>query len=281
MILLERFLTEIRAIRAAQPTYRLGGSGVDGTCDCIGLIIGALRRAGGTWSGTHGSNYAARSEMAGLRRVTSAADMEVGGAVYKARGPGDSGYDLPSKYHDRGDLLDYYHVGVVMSVSPVEIWHCTGGSGGGGIRGDTKLGDPQQPGSWRFAGRLQKINYGEGWAMQEEGSRKALVVAAGGSTVHLRKLPDKAGDRLVKVPVGTWVDVLEAGSQWCTVMALGKRGYMMREFLDLQKAVPQAGETGQAGEAETPREEGAAVLARLAALEARMDALEAGVANVC
>ena len=42
MIPLTRFLQGIQSIRAAQPTYRLGGSGVDGTCDCIGLIIGAI-----------------------------------------------------------------------------------------------------------------------------------------------------------------------------------------------------------------------------------------------
>ena len=45
MIPLEQFLREIRNIRALNPIYRLGGSGVDGTCDCIGLIIGAIRRA--------------------------------------------------------------------------------------------------------------------------------------------------------------------------------------------------------------------------------------------
>ena len=58
MIQLSDFLTQIAAIAAESPSYRLGGDGSDGTCDCVGLIIGAIRRAGGQWAGTHGSNYA-------------------------------------------------------------------------------------------------------------------------------------------------------------------------------------------------------------------------------
>ncbi len=252
MVDLDKFLAAIRDIRALSPTYRLGGSGVDGTCDCIGLIIGAVRRAGGTWAGTHGSNYAARSEMAGaLRRVAFPGDLEAGEAIYKARAPGDAGYALPPKYQTGGDMLDCYHVGVVMSVSPLEIWHCTSVGGNGGIRVDTKLGDPNKGGAWEWAGPLKKINYGEGLVMQEGEAQQALVVAASGSTVYLRKLPDKSSPYLAKVPVGIMVEVLEVGGEWCTVMALGKRGYMMRQFLELEDAEegPVTEDGGQALEA--------------------------------
>ena len=64
-ITLSSFLEKIREIASENPKYRSGGSGKDGTCDCIGLIIGAIRRAGGSWPGTHGSNYAARYETGG------------------------------------------------------------------------------------------------------------------------------------------------------------------------------------------------------------------------
>lgn len=243
MIPLEQFILEIWKIRAAQPTYRLGGSGVDGTCDCIGLIIGAIRRAGGTWPGTHGSNYAARYEMAaapgGLGPIGNSVDLSVGEVVYKVRRPGDAGYDLPHKYCG-DDLLDFYHVGVVMAVSPLEIWHCTAGADGGGIRVDLKLG------KWSWAGRLARIDYGkEGGGLpmeeQETGRATAWVMAANGEPVRLRQLPGKHSQTLAKIPVGTGVQVLETGSQWCTILALGKRGYMMREFLRM--------ETHEAGEA--------------------------------
>lgn len=265
MIPRDRFLQGIRDLRAAQPTYRRGGSGVDGTCDCIGLIIGAIRRAGGVWTGTHGSNYAARNEMTGgLRRITSAGQLEVGEAIYKACAPGDALYDLPSKYQASGDLLDYYHVGVVMSVTPLEIWHCTAG----GVKVDTKLG------AWAWAGKLKKINYGEGIPLPDVQVGRAKVTAPDGNPVKLRSSPDTTQKYLAKVPVGTVVDVLEAGSEWCTVTALGKRGYMMRQFLALEGV--ENGVGGEVGTTEPP-EASPAILARIAALEERMDAWEAGV----
>lgn len=46
------------------------------------------------------------------------ADLFVGEIVYKARKPGDSSYNLPDRYKaDGGDLLDYYHVGMVKRPS--------------------------------------------------------------------------------------------------------------------------------------------------------------------
>ena len=263
MVDLFKFLEEIRTIRALNPIYRLGGSGVDGTCDCIGLIIGAIRRAGGTWTGTHGSNYAARSEMAGrLRHVASLGELEVGEAVYKAWKPGDAKYALPDKYRSGGDLLDYYHVGVVTGTSPLEITHCTGP----GVIVDTKLG------KWGWAGKLKKINYGEGIPLPDVQVGKAKVTAPDGNPVKLRPSPDTSKPYLAKVPVGDIVDVLEIGSEWCTVLALRKRGYMMRQFLELEGA---GNGVGAEPEAEVLPAEQAALLARFEALEARMAAIEA------
>lgn len=54
MISKDKFLEKVQEITASKPTYKLGHDGSDGTCDCIGLIIGAIRRAGGSWTGTHG-----------------------------------------------------------------------------------------------------------------------------------------------------------------------------------------------------------------------------------
>ena len=136
MISLNEFLAAVEEIAAENPSYRKGGSGFDGSCDCIGLIIGALQRCGGKWSGIHGSNWTARNITEGLKRIASNADLEVGDLVFKAKAPGTKGYDLPSRYKGDKDPNDYYHVGVVLSVYPLRIRHMTTPA----VKIDTKLG---------------------------------------------------------------------------------------------------------------------------------------------
>lgn len=144
---LENFLQNVLTIEAEQPAYRLGGSAADGTCDCIGLIIGALRRGGVSWTGTHGTNYAARCAVEGLRRVTAASQLRVGEVVFKAREPGNSRYALPATYRKHADQRDYYHVGVVVSASPLRIVHCTTPT----VKRDTALR------SWCYAAALKAV----------------------------------------------------------------------------------------------------------------------------
>ena len=78
----------------SKPVYKSGGDGRAGECDCIGLIIGAIRRAGGEWRGTHGSNYAARNEMQSLE---SSPRLEIGMAMYKYYAPGKRGGTCPQR----------------------------------------------------------------------------------------------------------------------------------------------------------------------------------------
>ena len=125
MIQRSRFLKEAQAIAASRPAYRKGGSGKDGTCDCIGLIIGAIRRAGGKWPGIHGSNWAARYAVRDLAPLRSVSGLRIGDLVFKSRAPGVKGYDLPDRYRSHPDRNDYYHVGIVLSVSPLRILHMT------------------------------------------------------------------------------------------------------------------------------------------------------------
>lgn len=220
MVNLADFLKQIKAIASESPTYRLGGDGSDGTCDCIGLIIGAIRRAGGKWSGTHGSNYAARNEMSSLHKQLTADQLELGWAVYKARGPQDSGYNLPSRYDGHPDRMDYYHVGVVTSVEPLEITHCTSGGGADGIVVDTKQG------KWLYGGPLAKISYD---GKEADPVITAIVTAASGTSVNMRKAP--GGALLDRVPVGSTVNVQERGAEWCKIYWNGKTGYMMSQYL--------------------------------------------------
>lgn len=163
-IAVEEFLRGVQSICERKPQYKLGHSGEDGWCDCIGLIIGALKRCGVSWTAAtksgaiHGSNWAARFALKeGVpMAIGDAAKLRAGDVVFKYIAPGQSGYALPGRYRagkscDCGVYLDYMHVGVVTGVSPLRITHCTSG----GIRVDTTLGKWRAKGSLRVVGEVE------------------------------------------------------------------------------------------------------------------------------
>lgn len=228
MVTLTEFLTKIEEIASESPVYKLGKSGDDGECDCIGLVIGAIRRAGGSWSGTHGTNYAMRCEMASSFEISSVDELQVGMAVYKYREQGDSGYSLPSRYEDGG--RDYYHVGVVTGVNPLQITHCSTTVNGNSIHRDTKLG------KWRIAGWLKKIDT-EASDMAATIAR-AKVVAESGSTVNVRAEAKSNGTFRTRLNVGTEVEIAREDGDWCYIKYQDKTGttaygYMMSKFLEI------------------------------------------------
>ena len=256
-MILEAFIAQVEAIAQASPVYRPGGDGSDGTCDCIGLVIGAIRRAGGAWTGTHGSNYAARYEMRELLPVTDAGELCLGDVVYKARTPGQAGYALPERYKSDPDQRDYYHVGVVTATSPLEITHCTSP----GIVRDTKLG------KWTYRGRLEKVDY-DGTS-QEVGTmvQTATVVADSGDDVKMRSTPSKTDGLYYKVPVGATVQVASVDGEWAKVRYQDRTGYMMVEYLemDVQESPTSGSSSGSTG--------GELITIQRAALQAVYDAL--------
>lgn len=241
---LNAFLASVDAIQAEQPTYRLGGKAEYGTCDCIGLIIGALNRCGIKWPGIHGSNWAARNAMAWLLPVSDASDLAVGDIVYKARRPGETGYSLPERYAADPDRSDYYHVGVVRSVSPLRIIHCTSP---GGVTTDTKLG------KWAYRGGLSLIGEADDEGKGETGMETATVTAESGSTVNLRKTP--GGDLVDRVPVGSVVQVVSylPGAQWAQVAYSGKAGWMDVAFLRMEAGTEATDSAADDGEMVTLR----------------------------
>lgn len=226
MITLANFLKAIAQNAARVKEYHQPGDGSNGQCDCIGLIIGAVRLAGGKWNGLHGSNYAARSEIEAL----GPAKFFKGEIVFKARKEGDAYYKLPDRYKQgknrfNGDLLDYYHVGVVTNDSPLEITHCTDP---GPIVVDKKKG------KWAYGGRLKGIDYGATIAPEEEkeaGQMTAIVTAENGTTVKMRQKPNKASNIYWDIPVGAEVEMLETGDTWNKIKYNGKTGYMMSDYL--------------------------------------------------
>ena len=225
------FVERVQAIAATSPTYRTGGDGSDGTCDCIGLIMGAI----GKEYPMHSTNYFARFEMAELAPIRKNTEIELGNLVYKERDDGSPGYDLHERYKQGGryfssTLLDYYHVGVVTSVDPFVITHCTQTDGVDGIDYDTSLN------GWTYYGEAADVEYDETFEPEELHKETALfdlsvVYSENGKPVKLRSTPSTKLPYIAEVPNGAQVEVLERAGEWCTIRWNGQRGYMMSQFL--------------------------------------------------
>lgn len=219
---------EVRYENGQKVTYII----TERPCDCIGLIMGGLELAGGKWPGKHGTNWAARHAIDGLSYVSGADQLFLGEIVFKAREPGESNYDLPEDYASSPDQRDYYHVGVVTQVSPLEITHCT--SVDGGIKQDSSLG------AWHYGGRLKYVEYNSGEDAKEPEPGplyQAIVTAPTGKTVNLRKGPGMNYAVLEQVLIGETVGVLDVcmdgkgADGWNKVQRGPIIGYMMRKFL--------------------------------------------------
>lgn len=209
--------------------YKKGGDGSGGRCDCIGLLIGAWRLAGNRWPWTHGSNYTARCLVRGL---AAGQPLRLGDLVFKAREPGESGYDLPAAYRGHRDQRDYYHVGVVTRLRPLEITHCTGVKGG--IRRDAARGQ------WKYSAQFREIR--EETMM----SGIAVITSPDGGKVNLRAAPDKKSGLINRLPPGTEVEVMGDLDGWAYVSGKQGAGYVMSEFLKA-KDTPDGGAPAEDG----------------------------------
>lgn len=212
----QEFVAWVEKNAARVHSYRNGGDGSDGTCDCIGLIMGAWRMSGNKWPWTHGSNYTARYLVRGL---AAGQPLRLGDLVFKAWEPGQSRYKLPSTYRGHHDTRDYYHVGVVTRVEPLEITHCTVG----GIKRDTEIGE------WTYSGQFNKL---EQAVTQDMSTYQAKVYAENGKPVKLRAEASEHCDLYSEIKVGTEVEVIGVNATgWAYVRAGARYGYMKKEFL--------------------------------------------------
>lgn len=216
-------------------TYQLGQSGDNGKCDCIGLIIGALKHMGLKWDGIHGTNYAVRNALMGVFDIVDINTLQPGELVFKRRNKGDSGYDLPSRYDGDKDQTDYYHVGVVVSVNPLKIVHCT--SVPGGIATDTKKG------KWSVHGQLAVLANKQ----PEEGETVYRAYVKGGNLekpINFRKGMSTSSTMIGEIPQGAEVDYLGDSGDWSKVIYGGNTGYVLASFVhkedipDVQDEVP-------------------------------------------
>ena len=220
----QAFLEQVQQIAGEEPAYREGGTGDDGTCDCIGLVMGALYRLGRREYPLHSSNYFARFQTDGLSAIAGEDSLLPGMIVYKAR-PGQARLHeryLPGGRYHTGDLLDYYHAGVVEQTQPLSIVHCTTGGGANGILRDSALG------SWSHGGFVSGVERAQA---ETQSGESAFVTAPSGKTVNLRSRPSANGQVIARVPVGSAVSVLERAQGWAQIRFDGQTGYMMTQFL--------------------------------------------------
>ena len=223
----EEFLGLIQQNVNRVKEYELGHDGTGGKCDCIGLIIGALRLGGEKWTSIHGSNYAARNKMNTLNAIESKTDLCLGYLVYKAKMEDQSGYALPDRYKDDPDQHDYYHVGVVTGVDPLEITHCT--SVDGGIKIDTSVG------KWTHYGELKGVDYAAA-----EDTQDMITCTVTGGKLALRKGAGKDHKVILYIPDGATVQAAESGVEgWSYVRYDGKGGFSMTKYLK-PEALPDA-----------------------------------------
>lgn len=236
MISLDRFLNGCKRNAARIHGYQLRCTGANGLSDCIGYIIGSLELEGQKWNGTHGSNYAARYRTKNLHKVSSASQLKLGELVYKANLPGTAEWkkSFPSTYKNSADQNDYYHVGVVTSVNPLTISHCSGG----GMHYDKTLG------KWAYAGNCSLVNYSSQDSSTPGNSEPAVPVTPttgkmvvdvpNDTSVNVRNKPSTLANVLTRLPEGSIVEVTSVSGEWSHINYSYNKsgtGYIMSKFI--------------------------------------------------
>lgn len=229
MIGVNRFVQKVQEIAERRITYRTGGVGKDGTCDCIGLVMGAMYELGRKKYDMHSTNYFARYQTLELKKANEK-ELFVGQLLYRARTNQDrlNARYLPGGRYYTGDLLDYYHVGVVTKVKPLEIIECTEYGSVSGIVINTSFGN------WHYGGKLRFVDYDDMGGLYVPGKEvfEVLYEARVITQEDPLTLRATAGGRKVgEIPKGETVEVLAEG-EWALVRYGEKRGYVSSKYLE-------------------------------------------------
>ena len=232
-ISVKKYVEGVNSIYVEQPSYQLGHDGSDGTCDCIGMSRGGLKRGGATdVTGMSGTNYAARKTIRNLEKIQEASQLCLGDVVLKIRDKDDPDMPLPDRYRKGGSdysskwgETNFTHIGTVTKVNPLEITHMTSPM----AKKDTKLG------KWAYAGQLPWVSADadapEEPEIPEDPAEWATVWADKGKTVKMRAKPSTSCRLYWDVPIGSQVMVTEPGDTWSGIIWAGQAGYMMSKYL--------------------------------------------------
>ncbi|MBR4081484.1 MAG: peptidoglycan-binding protein [Clostridia bacterium] len=121
--------------------YRSPGTNDERGIDCSGMFVRAYRLQGARIY--HGSNTIWRKHLSDKGRLTSAAQLAPGMAVFKWK------EQDTAKYPDGQG--DFCHIGLVTQVRPLRIVHAS--TEGMQVKADTRIGQ------WRYWGRLKEVDY--------------------------------------------------------------------------------------------------------------------------
>lgn len=234
MIRAADFVSRVEQIAQRRLRYRIGGTGRDGTCDCIGLIMGAMYELGRGKYAMHSTNYFARYQTMELKKADEKA-LFIGQLLYRARESTaqlHARYQMGGRYYT-GDRLDYYHVGVVTGIRPLRIIECTQTGNVDGIA----VRDRFQ--NWQYGGKLRGIDYAalqageEGEPMESKVVQMDAIYEARVATredpLSLRDAP--GGSKIGELPRNATVQVLEEG-EWAHVRFGDLVGYASMQYLE-------------------------------------------------
>lgn len=239
MIGVSAFVRRVERIAARDLTYRTGGVGKDGTCDCIGLVMGAMYELGHEKYDLHSTNYFARYQTLEMKNA-GAKELFIGQLLFRARTNQDrlNARYLPGGRYYTGDLLDYYHVAVVTSIRPLRIIECTEyGDVTGIVENDTF-------GRWDYGGKLRGVLYDEtdtgGICTGEEERDMPVLYKATVSTQEdpLTLRATAGGRKIGELPRGVTVEVLADG-EWARVRYGEMLGYASRQYLERIEDAPE------------------------------------------
>ena len=152
----KEFASEVDELALTITGYQNGKSGQNGLCDCIGLVMGAMTRLGRGSYPMHSTNYFARYQMDSLRILSPAEKLAIGQLVYKAddnQSDLNDRYKAGGRYYTAGNMLNYYHVGVVTGTTPLEITHCTSSGNISGTKRDSSTK------GWTHVGEMRGVDY--------------------------------------------------------------------------------------------------------------------------
>lgn len=186
--------------------------------DCSGAFVYAYRQHG--LSIYHGSNRIAREYVRELQPPDQA---RPGMAAFKARKPSDKLYDLPAEYrqggrHYNGDLLDYYHIGLVDS-DPAYVLNSQS-TATGFVRSKLKSG-------WVAVGYLKDVQCDGG----DQVDNKQMIVTGEGY-LNMRAAPRADAPRVEKLYPGNIVtQLMDYDTGWAFVQHGTNRGYVMSKYL--------------------------------------------------
>ena len=187
-----QFVRGIRSIYTEKPLYEIGCDGSNGKCDNIGMIRGGLLRGGAV-------------KVKGLKNLNQLHRTLIGIHPINPKALKDGDVVL------RREANNYTDVGVVVSVSPLEIMHMTRVT----IKKDATVD------AWDEVGWLPYI-------AEEQG--ETVCVSSGNGHVRIFSEPNFASV-LSEIPDGTEVKLFGIENMWARVSYNGMNAYALAKHI--------------------------------------------------